>query len=135
TIGGGARSLWLTALRNNDTVAHTIGLYAVCANSPTGYQVVRNDVTVAAGGFLRDTAMCPAGKVVLGGGSQVIGSGSADFKTSIQETAPGTIGGGARSLWLTALRNNDTVAHTIGLYAACANSPTGYQVIRRDVAS
>ncbi len=76
-------------------------------------------------------ARCPIGSVVLSGGAAVNGSGSADFKTRIQESAPGT----ARSqpLWLTAPRNSDSVSHTTSLYAVCANPLAGYQVIRADV--
>ena len=132
TIGGGAQSLWLTALRNNDIKPHKIGLFAVCANKPLGYQVVRKDVTVPAGGFLRSTANCPVGKVVLAGGSQVVGEGTADFRTRLQESAPGTIGGGAQSVWLTAIRNLDIKSHKIGLFAVCGYRPTGYQVVRKD---
>ncbi len=132
TIGGGAQSLWLTSLRNNSAGAHKIGLFAVCAKAPSGYQVVRKDVSVPAGGFLRDTAICPTGKVVLAGGSQVVGEGTADFHTRIQESAPGTINGGAQSLWLTALRNGDVKAHKIGLFAVCGYKPLGYQVVRKD---
>jgi hypothetical protein len=132
TIGGGAQSLWLTSLRNNSAASRQIGLFAVCAKQPAGYQVVRKDVAVPAGGFLRDTATCPIGKVVLAGGSQVVGEGTADFHTRIQESAPGTINGGAQSVWLTALRNGDTKAHTIGMFAVCATRPEGYQVVRKD---
>jgi hypothetical protein len=127
----GGQSLWLTALRNNDTVSHLIRPFAVCANAPTGYQVIHKDVTLAAGGFVRDAARCPVGSVVLSGGAAVVGSGNADFKTRIQESAPGTAG--SQSLWLTALRNSDSVSHTTSLYAVCANPLTGYQVVRSDV--
>ncbi|GAA2328881.1 hypothetical protein [Dactylosporangium salmoneum] len=127
----GGQSLWLTALRNNDTVAHAIRLFAVCSNAPAGYQVVHKDVTVAAGGFVRDTARCPVGSVVLSGGAAVVGSGSADFKTRIQESAPGTAD--SQSVWMTALRNTDSVAHTTSLYAVCAGPLAGYQVVRSDV--
>ncbi|GGM37253.1 hypothetical protein GCM10007977_043340 [Dactylosporangium sucinum] len=127
----GSQSLWLTALRNNDTVSHTIRLFVVCASTPTGYQVVHKDVTLAAGGFVRDTARCPVGSVVLSGGAAVVGSGSADFKTRIQESAPGTVG--SQSSWLTALRNGDSVSRTISLYAVCADPLAGYQVVRSEV--
>jgi len=132
TIGGGAQSLWLTTLRNNSGVTRTIGLFAACASKPAGYEVVRKDTSVPAGGFLRSTATCPAGKVVLAGGAQVVGEGTTDFRTQMQESAPGTVNGGAQSLWLVALRNNDHAAHTIGIFAACASPPAGYQVVRKD---
>lgn len=44
------------------------------------------------GGFVRGNGTCPTGKVVIGGGAQVIGEGSADFLTALQESAPGTAG-------------------------------------------
>ncbi|MER7276677.1 hypothetical protein ABT369_19760 [Dactylosporangium sp. NPDC000244] len=127
----GSQSLWLTALRNNDTVSHTIRLFAVCADAPAGYQVVHKDVTLAAGGFVRDTAPCPAGSVVLGGGAAVVGSGSADFRTRVQESAPGAADG--RSVWLTALRNGGTATRTVSLYAVCAGPLAGYEIARSDV--
>ena len=131
TIGGGAQSLWLAAVRNADTAAHTIGISAVCAPGPAGYRVVRSDRTVAAHAFLRSSVPCPTGTVVLGGGSSVVGEGSADFATSVQESAPGTINGGTQSVWLTALRNNDVKPHTVGLFALCATNPAGYQVVSK----
>jgi hypothetical protein len=87
----------------------------------TGYEVVRVDFLVPAGGFLRNTALCPVGKVVVGGGASVVGAGTANFHTVVQESGPGTIGGGAQSLWLVAIQNNDTVDHTIGIFAVCVN--------------
>jgi hypothetical protein len=132
TVNGGLQSLWFSSLRNNDVVQHKVGLFAVCASKPLGYQVVRKDVIVPAAGFLRDTAICPVGKVALAGGAQVVGEGSADFRTRLQESAPGTINGGAQSLWLSAVRNLDLKAHRIGLFAVCANPPAGYQVVRKD---
>jgi hypothetical protein len=124
----GGLSVWLIAAHNYDTSAHTLMLFTVCANAPAGYQVIHKDLTVAAGGFVRDTALCPVGTVVYGGGVAVVHSGTADFKTQMRETAPGTAGG--QPLWLTALRNTDSAAHTISLYAVCANALPGYHVIR-----
>src|ERR1700751_1541592 len=72
----------------------------------SGYQVVENAVSLPAGGFVRQTANCPAGKVVLGGGAAVVGAGSANFGTELQESEPGTLGGGAVSLWLAAVSNH-----------------------------
>jgi len=65
----------------------------------------------------------PKGKGGPGGGAQVVGEGTANFATTIQESAPGTTGSGAgeRSVWLVSLVNNDTVTHTIGIFAVCAN--------------
>jgi hypothetical protein len=74
---------------------------------------------VAAGGFVRDTVSCPAGKKVLGGGAQVVGEGTANFHTVIQEATVGTVGV-TTWVFLAAVQNNDTKAHTIGIFATCA---------------
>jgi len=85
--------------------------------------VVFEDHAVAAGGFLIDSVLCPVGKHVFGGGAAVIGEGAADFHTVLQESTPGTIGGGAQDVWEVAIRNNDTAAHTIRISAVCAFAP------------
>ena len=131
TKGGGAPSLWLVAARNDGTAPHTFGLFVVCQPKPKGYEVVSRDFAVAPGGFLQKTARCPKGKVVIGGGAAVIHEGKYDFRTQIQESAPGTIGA-AQSLWLVALRNNDGATHTIRIWAVCAPKPHGYVMVRRD---
>jgi hypothetical protein len=87
----------------------------------SGYEVVRVDFPLAAGGFLRDTASCPTGKRVFGGGAQVVGEGTANFHTVIQESTVGTVGG-TTDVYLVAIQNNDVVAHTIGIFAVCANA-------------
>jgi len=84
-----------------------------------GYQVVEHTVSLPAGGFVRQTALCPAGKVVLGGGAAVVGSGSANFGTEMQESEPGTIGT-TTSLWLAAVSNHSANNYTLGIFAVCA---------------
>lgn len=91
----------------------------------SGYQVIRVAINVAAGGFRREFVACPAGKVVLGGGAQVDAGATADFQTTLQESAPaaGALvpGGEILSGWLVAIRNNDGVSHTISIKATCAS--------------
>ena len=120
TIGGGATSVWLAAVSNHSRSNYTLGIFAVCATIPVGYQVVEHPVSLPAGGFVRQTANCPKGKAVLGGGAGVVGAGSANFGTEMQESEPGTIGGGATSLWLDAVSNHSTSNYTLGLWAVCA---------------
>lgn len=125
---------WLVAMRNNDVSAHTVSLFAVCVPVPPGYQIVRTDFVLGAGGFNETFALCPQGKVVFGGGTQVVGEGSRDFRTVIRQTAPDSVLNGALLLWRAAVSNNDLAAHTIGVFAVCANPPIGYERVRRDVA-
>jgi hypothetical protein len=86
----------------------------------SGYEIVSIDHTLAPGGFVRDTAICPTGKVVIGGGAQVINEGSQNFHMKLHESTPGTIGGGTNSVWLVAIENQDTLSHTIRISAICA---------------
>jgi hypothetical protein len=129
---GGLTSVWLVALANEDTAPHTLRIKAVCADEPAGYEIVESDHVVPAGGFVRKGVSCPAGKVALGGGAQVIGEGSKDFGTVLRESTAGTVGGGSTSLWLVALANEDTAPHTVRIKAVCANPPGGYEIIHAD---
>ena len=86
----------------------------------SGYEIVEATFDVPAGGFVRNSVSCPAGKKVLGGGAQVVGEGSADFHTIIQEATVGTVGAPPTYVFLAAVQNNDTKAHTIGIFATCA---------------
>jgi hypothetical protein len=85
-----------------------------------GYKVVEKKVSLPAGGFVRSTVLCPVGKVVLGGGAAVVGAGTGNFGTEVQESNPGTIGGGATSLWLAAVSNHSATSRTLGIFAVCA---------------
>lgn len=86
----------------------------------SGYEMVEATFVVPAGGFVRNTVSCPAGKKVLGGGAQVVGEGSANFHTVIQELTVGTVGSPPTFVFLAAVQNNDTKDHTIGIFATCA---------------
>jgi len=116
----GTRSVWLAAVSNHSATKRTLGVFAVCAPKPTNYSVVEHKVSLPGGGFVRDTATCPAGKVVLGGGSAVVGAGTGNFATVVQESSPGTFGGGATSLWLAAVSNHSRTSRTLGIFAVCA---------------
>lgn len=83
-------------------------------------------LSLTPGAFIRDVVVCPAGKVAVAGGASVVGEGTRDFHTVIQETGPGG------ALWLIALRNNDSVAHNVAFSAVCVTTPPGYEVVRKD---
>jgi len=125
--------LVVVAVRNNDTVAHNIALFAVCIAVPPGYEVARSDFVLAAGGFHETFALCPEGTVVFGGGPTVVGEGSREFGTIIRQTAPDSVLDGTLQLWRAAVLNFSPTPHTIALIAVCGNAPAGYEKVRRDV--
>lgn len=127
TTGGGARWIWLVAARNTAAADRTVEISAVCAEPPPGYELVRTDATVQSGGVVRETVSCPAGTVALGGGAQVVGAGSSDFRTDLLESAPDALSGTATS-WTIALLNDSGQLRTIGVRAVCAEAPSGYRV-------
>jgi hypothetical protein len=98
-------------------------LATACGSGISGYEVVKEEFTVDAGGFIRETVECPEGKFVMGGGVQVVGEGTSNFGTIVRESAPGTVGGGQTSLWMVALQNTDKASHTVGIFAVCVNVP------------
>jgi hypothetical protein len=95
----------------------------------TGYQVVSAEVTLAAGGYARRSATCPAGKVVLSGG--VTDSHGGGVKTVIRESGP-VAGDSGTSSWTAAISNEDGTDRNIQIVAVCADPPPGYEIRRRE---
>lgn len=127
TTGGGTTFGWLVAARNTAAAERTLEISAVCAEPPPGYELVRTDAIVQSGEVMRQSVSCPAGTVVLGGGAQVVGAGSSDFRTDLLESAPEGLSGTATS-WTVALLNDGGQQRTVGFRAVCAQAPAGYQV-------
>jgi hypothetical protein len=132
TVGGGAVSLWLVSLRNTAAENRIVELRAVCVEPPPGYEVVGETAAVASGDVLRRIVACPAGTVALGGGAQVVGSGTGDFRTNLLESAPDVVSGSATT-WAVAVRNNGGQERSMGFRAVCAEAPSGYEVIGSQV--
>jgi hypothetical protein len=130
TINGGAQDLWLVSMKNLDASPHNVQIFAVCATPPAGYSVVSStDVSLGPGVFNRQSVVCPAGKNVLGGGVAVVGEGTADFNTRVQESGPATVNGGAQDVWVASIKNADATSHTVEISAICVFPLSGYQVI------
>lgn len=94
----------------------------------TGLEVVRDSYAVGANDYLRKGVRCPEGKVVLNGGFSTIGPDHLGDPFDVQESNPGTVGGGEISLWLISLRNHSAAPRNVDLYAVCADPPPGYEV-------
>jgi len=124
TVNGGAQDVWVASIKNAAASSHTVEVSAICVFPLSGYQVIvsSNIPLAGGGGFDTRSVLCPVGKSIVGGGAQVIGEGSADFNTRVQESTPGTIGGGAQDVWAASLKNEDGSAHTMAIRAVCANA-------------
>jgi hypothetical protein len=98
-----------------------------------GLEVVSTDRLVAAGGVVVDHAMCPDGKVVVGGGAWVELTSPEDFKTQLRESGPVATSPTVVRRWRAAVTNGAEEARTIRISAVCAAPPPGYQLVTKDV--
>jgi hypothetical protein len=134
TLGGGAVSLWLVSIRSEMAIEVNVDLYTVCADPPPGYEVIREDASMGPSEVVEGAPVCPDGKVTLGGGAQVVGAGSADFRTTITLSAPLNHPINTFS-WRTAAGNGTPVGRTIGFKTVCADAPAGFQLTSQEVAA
>ena len=66
----------------------------------------------------------------MGGGVQVVGDGSFDFGSKLQESSPGNQP--ESTAWTVAWRNGPD-GHTVGNFVVCLDEPDGYEIVRRRV--
>jgi hypothetical protein len=117
--GGG----WTVDVNNT---ADSFGLFfveAVCARAPRKYQILESaDVTVGAGSQANASQSCPAGTVVLGGGSL---SDSGSPAVNINSTLPiASING-----WQAEQNDDASFDTTFHAFAICGKAPTGYAIL------
>jgi hypothetical protein len=92
-------------------------LVRVLDHFPALKDKVSREASALSGG---EQQMVAIGRGMLGGGVQVVGEGMANFHTVVQELTVGTTGSPSHDVLLAAVQNNDTKAHTIGIFATCA---------------
>lgn len=124
-------SLWLVAVSNTSSTSRTLGVFAVCGDAPAGYQVVQDDVSLPAGGFVSADAPCPGALDALAGGAAVVGDGSSDFDTVLQGDGSGLNTG--YSVWAVSESNHSASNYTLGVYTICSQAPTGYAYVQNNV--
>ena len=93
---------------------------ALLAGAPRGYQQVRAGFTAAAGLQTRGFAVCPASKVVVGGGAVIAGT---DLEANINSSFP--LGNG----WTVDVNNAGGLT-TFTVTAICMRKPKGYEIQR-----
>jgi hypothetical protein len=113
-------TMWYALVSNFSGAATTFNVYAVCATQPQGYdQIFGEAVSNPAGDQDSATANCPAGDVVLGGGSSDTGSISIGMTSSY----PGT-----STSWTSAVSNFSGFDADIAAVAVCASAFPDYAI-------
>ena len=103
---------------------------AISAHHPPGYKIVSSGLVNAPPGAFDSGAFatCPAGTVVWGGG--VAFSGPASLALSVNTSSPNGSGG-----WAARVNNTGTTTAQFGVDAICADKPSGYKIVSREVAN
>jgi hypothetical protein len=116
---------WMVAMENNGPVSQRVRVLAVCADAPPGYMIAQEDrVVLGFNGNVRTNLLCPADRVVLGGGVQAANTGNVN--TVIRESTPGIRSG--QSGWFVSVANTGIAPRTVIVSAICAFPPPGYSV-------
>jgi hypothetical protein len=109
---------WTASLANFSGHNTTFGVSVVCAKAPKLYQqVTTGPVPNPARGQSSDSVTCPAGTVVLGGGSS---SASSSTQVGINTSIPRANG------WRVNMNNADFTDTTFTVDAICAKKPRGW---------
>lgn len=97
-----------------------VPLYDAVAGGPKDYEVVESgSLSDWAAAQTHDEVVCPAGKLPVGGGAQILSSSLGENLASSYPTTQG---------WAVDVNNATTTDGLFDIYAACAN-PEGYDVL------
>ncbi|MBO8202710.1 hypothetical protein JW613_31205 [Streptomyces smyrnaeus] len=101
---------------------------SVSAGDPrlTGFEVVQRNGTAPVQRIVEMDVPCPAGKVALGGGVNVVGGTDRAQPMFVHQAAPRTVDG--RSSWYAQVVNRGKQALKIRYTANCVDPPPGYEM-------
>ncbi len=106
---------WGAYAKNNYSSAQLLNSYAICLSGTSGTtQQILKQITVAAGGVGYDTAACPGGSVVTGGGFASSADSLWVYNTSMN-------GNG----WSAYARNTSGSSQLFNIYGICLSSAGG----------
>ena len=112
--------VWETRVNNTGTTTAQFRVDAICANKPTGYQLVFQTVDNPPNTQAHATATCPSPKVVLSGGT---------LSTSDQVAALLTSAWPRSSAKFTGYEFNGTATDAkLTVTAICGRKPAGYKI-------
>lgn len=117
---------WEVRVNNTGTATVQFVVDAVCANKPTGYKLVFQNVDNPPDTQSHATVTCPSPKVLLGGGS---------LSTSDQAPAILTSAWPRSSSKFTAYMFNGTATDVrLDVLAICGHKPAGYKIVSNSAA-
>ncbi len=106
---------WRVYAKNNSGSSQLLNAYAICLSNTAGStQQILKQITVAAGDIGYDTALCPAGSVVTGGGFASNPDAHWIYNSSMN-------GNG----WRAYARNNTGLGQVLNIYAICLSGAGG----------
>jgi hypothetical protein len=106
---------WGVYAKNNSGSSQLLNAYAICLSNTAGSsQQILKQITVAAGGVGYDTASCPAGSIVTGGGF----ASSADYLWVYNTSMNG-------NGWSAYARNTSGSSQLFNIYSICLSGAGG----------
>jgi hypothetical protein len=121
-IGTPSGTAWLVGARIFAIDPDVFRPWAVCIDRPPGFEVNRSDVAVP--GFMKQTVSvpCQSGKVLLGGGAQLVAESQFGFPWFLYESAPDEGTSPIRpTAQLVNVANGDGSQHAVATTAVCAS--------------
>jgi hypothetical protein len=121
---------WRSTLRNDGDVALSERASAVCETRLQGLATQISTITVPENDTASDRVLCPAGQIAYGGGVDSTDTSSMVVTASAPVFDNGTVNGqrlinrpdgleAAPIGWFGAVRNEDTLAHTLKIGVIC----------------
>ena len=106
---------WGAYAKNNSGSSQLLNVYAICLSNTAGSsQQILKQITIPAGNVGYDTAACPAGSIVTGGGFASSADTEWVYNTSMN-------GNG----WSAYAKNNSGTSQLLNIYAICLSSAGG----------
>jgi hypothetical protein len=122
---------WAADVNDNSGAAFSFTVWVVCGTQPTGYTLVESplQIDIPPNGTTLNSAACPLGTKVLGGGGYT-DTVSTSLATSSTYPSKKLIGTHTQYSW-NVVFDNTTSADAFGTTWAICGSPAGYRLVQR----
>ena len=129
TGNGNDLTQWSAAVLNSGTADVEVTISAICAESPSGYDVITDSETVVEPSTSEEKVLrCPDGLVPLGGGGGIRSETVVDTQSLLEESLPVADAEGRWTGWRVRARNNGAAAQHLTAQLVCGDEPDDYSV-------